>query len=131
MTSGLIEGRRSSFFTSLAIQRRVIGALLLREVITRFGRRNIGVLWLVVEPMTFTLGVTAFWTLARLNHGSSLPIVAFAITGYSSVLMWRNTVSHCNTAVRSNFNLLGAILIIAFAPALSGLGDDLFAHFFV
>jgi len=91
---------------SLAIQRRVIGALLLREMITRFGRRNIGVLWLVFEPMLFTLGVTAFWSLARLNHGSSLPIVAFAITGYSSVLMWRNTVSHCNSAVRSNLNLL-------------------------
>lgn len=29
---------------SLAIQRRVIGALLMREVITRFGRENIGVL---------------------------------------------------------------------------------------
>ncbi len=97
---------RSTFWESLAIQRRVIGALLLREVITRYGRKNIGVLWLILEPMTFTLGVTAFWTLARLDHGSSLPIVAFAITGYSSVLMWRNTVSHCNSAVRQNFNLL-------------------------
>lgn len=91
---------------SLQIQGRVIWALLLREVITRFGRRNVGVLWLMLEPMLFTLGVAALWTAAGLHHGSSIPIVAFAITGYSSVLMWRNTVGHCVHAIQSNFNLL-------------------------
>jgi capsular polysaccharide transport system permease protein len=91
---------------SLQIQGRVIWALLLREVITRFGRRNIGVLWLALEPMLFTLGVAALWTAAGLHHGSSIPIVAFAITGYSSVLMWRNTVGHCVHAIQANFNLL-------------------------
>lgn len=106
MTASAADKSRSSLLESLAIQRRVIGALLMREIISRFGRKNIGVLWLIVEPMTFTLGVTAFWTATRLNHGSSLPIAAFAITGYSSVLMWRNTVSHCNSAIKQNFNLL-------------------------
>lgn len=91
---------------SLRIQRRVIWALMMREVITRFGRENMGVLWLVAEPMMFTLGVTALWSAAGMNHGSSLPIVAFAITGYSSVLMWRNTVSRCNSGIQSNVSLL-------------------------
>ena len=81
-------------------------ALMMREVITRFGRDNLGVLWVVGEPMIFTLGVTALWTFAGLNHGSSLPIAAFAITGYSSVLMWRNSVGRCLSALQSNFNLL-------------------------
>ncbi|MFN5779339.1 MAG: capsule polysaccharide export ABC transporter permease, partial [Novosphingobium sp.] len=36
------------------VQRRVIGALLLREMLTRYGRNNIGFLWLFVEPMLFT-----------------------------------------------------------------------------
>jgi ABC-type polysaccharide/polyol phosphate export permease len=35
-----------------------------------------------------------------------MPIVAFAITGYSSVLLWRNTVSRCNAAINQNFGLL-------------------------
>ena len=91
---------------SLTIQRRVIWALLMREVITRFGRKNLGVLWLIAEPMMFTLGVTALWSAAGLSHGSSMPIVAFAITGYSSVLMWRNTVSRCNSGIQTNLNLL-------------------------
>jgi capsular polysaccharide transport system permease protein len=91
---------------SFAVQRRVIWALLMREVITRFGRENIGVLWLVAEPMIFTLGVAALWSAAQLGHGNSLPIVAFAITGYSSVLMWRNAVGRCNAGVAQNFGLL-------------------------
>lgn len=78
----------------------------MREVITRFGRDNVGVLWLVGEPMIFTLGVTALWTAADLHHGSPLPIVAFAITGYSSVLLWRNTVTRCNSGIQQNINLL-------------------------
>ncbi len=95
-----------SFLKSFGVQRRVIGALLMREVITRFGRENLGVLWLIGEPMIFTLGVATLWSAAGLSHGSSLPIVAFAITGYSSVLMWRNSVGRCNSAIQQNLNLL-------------------------
>jgi len=101
-----VESALGSFLSSLRVQWRVIRALLMREVITRFGRENLGVLWLIAEPAVFTLGVSALWSAAGLNHGSSLPIVAFAITGYSSVLMWRNTASKCNSAVLQNFNLL-------------------------
>jgi ABC-type polysaccharide/polyol phosphate export permease len=97
---------QTSLARSFAIQRRVIRALMMREVITRFGRENIGVLWLIAEPMMFTLGVTALWSAAGMNHGSSMPIVAFAITGYSSVLMWRNSVSRVVSGIQQNQNLL-------------------------
>jgi capsular polysaccharide transport system permease protein len=96
----------ASLRSSFAIQRRVIWALLMREVITRFGRENIGVLWLLGEPMIFTLGVATLWTFGNLHTVSSIPIVAFAITGYSSVLLWRNTVSRCNSGIQQNATLL-------------------------
>ena len=88
------------------IQRRVIWALVMREILTSYGRHNIGFLWLFVEPMLFTLGVTALWTATRSLHGSSLPIVAFAITGYSSVLLWRNMPGRCIGAIAPNLGLL-------------------------
>jgi capsular polysaccharide transport system permease protein len=106
MTGGSTATGGTSFLKSLAIQLRVIHALLMREVITRFGRHNVGVLWLVGEPMIFTLGVAALWSAAGLSHGTGLPIIAFAITGYSSVLMWRNSVSRTNSSIVHNFNLL-------------------------
>ena len=91
---------------SWEIERRVIWALILREILTRYGRHNIGFLWLFVEPMLFTLGVTALWTATKSVHGSSLPIVAFALTGYSSVLLWRNMPSRCIGAIAPNLSLL-------------------------
>jgi ABC-type polysaccharide/polyol phosphate export permease len=95
-----------SFTQALSIQLRVLHALMMREVISRFGRRNIGVLWLIGEPMIFTMAVATLWRAAGLHHGSPLPIEAFAVTGYSSVLLWRNTASKCNSAIISNLKLL-------------------------
>lgn len=97
---------RTPLQRSFAIQLRVIGALLMREILTRYGRHNIGFLWLFAEPMMFTLGVTTLWTLAKANHGSSLPIVAFAVTGYSSVLLWRNMPGRCVCAIAPNAALM-------------------------
>jgi capsular polysaccharide transport system permease protein len=94
------------FWQSLATQRRVLHALMMREVIMRFGRDNLGVLWLVAEPMVFTLGVATLWSTAGIAHALSVPVVAFAVTGYSSVLMWRNAASHSSMAVESNKALL-------------------------
>lgn len=91
---------------SLQIQLRVIHALLMREVLTRYGRHNIGFLWLFVEPMIFTLGITVLWTVTKATHGSSLPIVAFAVTGYSSVLLWRNMPARCIGAIEPNLSLM-------------------------
>ena len=101
LTDHLRDARRS-----WKVQRRVVGALLLREILTRYGRHNIGFLWLFVEPMAFTLGVTALWTAMKASHGSSLPIVAFALTGYSTVLIWRNMPARCVNAIEPNQTLL-------------------------
>ncbi|MBB3859416.1 ABC-2 type transport system permease protein/capsular polysaccharide transport system permease protein [Novosphingobium hassiacum] len=78
----------------------------MREVLTRYGRHNIGFLWLFVEPMLFTLGVTALWTALKAVHGSNIPITAFALTGYSSVLLWRNMPNRCVGAVQPNLALM-------------------------
>lgn len=95
-----------TFLASLAVQRRVLAFLFMREVLTRYGRHNIGFLWLFFEPMIFTLGVTALWTATKAAHGSDLPIVAFALTGYSSVLLWRNMPARCIGALWNNLSLL-------------------------
>jgi capsular polysaccharide transport system permease protein len=91
---------------SATIQLRVIHALVMREVLTRYGRHNIGILWVFAEPMLFTLGITTLWTLMKMTHGSSLPIASFAITGYSCVLAWRNASSRCVSAIQPNLSLL-------------------------
>jgi capsular polysaccharide transport system permease protein len=95
-----------SLLRSALIQLRVIHALVLREVITRYGRHNIGFAWLFLEPMLFTCGVATLWTMTKMTHGSNLPIVAFALTGYSSILLWRNCSSRCVKAIEPNLCLM-------------------------
>jgi len=94
------------FDNGLKIQLRVIYALLLREIITRYGRRNIGFLWLFFEPLLFVLGISTLWYFVKNHIHTEIPVMAFAITGYSSVLLWRNTALRCVTAIESNINLL-------------------------
>ena len=101
-TSTSLEELRDSW----RIQRRVIWALVMREILTRYGRHNIGFLWLFVEPMIFTLLVTALWSSTKSLHGSTIPIVAFAVTGYSSVLLWRNMPARTIEALTPNSGLL-------------------------
>jgi capsular polysaccharide transport system permease protein len=96
----------TSLSRSFEIQRRVIGALLMREILTRYGRHNIGFLWIFAEPMMFTLGITTMWTALKATHGSNLPIVPFAVTGYSTVLLWRNMSNRCCHTIEPNLSLL-------------------------
>lgn len=98
--------KRNSLRQSFQIQTRVIGALLLREILTRYGRRNIGFLWLFIEPMLFTSVIIGLWTVISGERASQLPIIAFAITGYSSVLLWRNMSGRCSSAIESNLSLM-------------------------
>lgn len=95
-----------SLVHSFKVQSRVIWALVMREIITRYGRSNIGFLWLIVEPMIFSLAITFFWTSMKDVQSFKLPITAFVMTGYSSVLLWRNMATRCSGAMAANIGLL-------------------------
>lgn len=88
------------------IQKRVIGALLMREIITRYGRNNIGFLWLFVEPLLMTLMILLLWGAARANQYSDLNIIAFTLTGYPLAMMWRNVSNRAIGAISANTSLL-------------------------
>ena len=88
------------------IQKRVIGALLMREIITRYGRNNIGFLWLFVEPLLMTLMIVLLWGAARANQYSDLNIIAFTLTGYPLAMMWRNVSNRAIGAISANTSLL-------------------------
>jgi len=96
---------QADLLRSAAIQTRVVGALIMREIITRYGRHNIGFMWVFVEPMMFTAGVLGVHTLMH-AHWVKLPLVPFVVSGYSTVLLWRNTVTRCGNAIEPNRALL-------------------------
>jgi capsular polysaccharide transport system permease protein len=102
------EAQSASLWESFRIQLRVIGALLMREVLTRYGRHNIGFLWMFAEPMIFTVGVTILWNLMKGSHhlAGGMSITAFIFTGYSCLVLWRNVPGRCLTAIVPNHALM-------------------------
>jgi len=91
---------------SALLQIRVIWALVLREILTRYGRENIGFLWIIGEPILFCAGVTIVWTAMRPSHEHGLPMTAIVITGYVPLTMWRHSISRAVKAFESNASLL-------------------------
>lgn len=88
------------------LQARVINALILRELHTRFGRENIGFLWIIGEPILFCAGVAILWTAIRPAHDHGLPMTAIVITGYVPLTMWRHCIGRAVKAFESNGSLL-------------------------
>lgn len=99
------EPATASLWDSFRIQLRVVGALFMREILTRYGRHNIGFLWLIAEPMIFTLGVTILWNIIGAHKGHGISVTAFVLTGYSTLLLWRNIPGRCVLAIEPNATL--------------------------
>lgn len=104
-----VPGRQNvnaSLFRMFALQARVIWALVMRELQTRYGRENIGFLWMVGEPIMFCAGVAVVWTMIRPAHEHGLPVTAFVITGYVPLTMWRHCIMRSLKAFEANGALL-------------------------
>lgn len=129
------ELHTTSLRESWAIQRRVIGALLMREIITRYGRRNIGFLWLFVEPLLMTLMIVLMWKFVRADKVSSLNIIAFMLTGYPMIMMWRNASNRAIGAISGNLGLLYhrnvRVLDTIFARMILEIGGATMAQIFI
>lgn len=89
-----------------AVQLRVIHALLIRELTTRFGRENIGFLWVMVEPLLFAGLVATIWRLTKGPEEHGVGIIAFVVTGYIPVTMFRHSISRSVSVFTVNSSLL-------------------------
>lgn len=88
------------------IQIRVIHALMIRELTTRFGRENIGFLWIMVEPLLFAGLVAIMWRVMKGPEEHGINIVAFVITGYIPITVFRHGVSRSVSVFVANSSLL-------------------------
>lgn len=88
------------------IQVRVIGALMLRELTTRFGRENIGFLWIMGEPLLFAVLVGLLWRALKGPLDYGLDIIAFTVTGYIPLVLFRSAVSRGVKAFSVNGGLM-------------------------
>jgi capsular polysaccharide transport system permease protein len=88
------------------IQRQVVGAIMMRELMTRWGRRNLGFAWLFCEPLIFALPVIAVWSLVRAPYEHGVPMVSFVWSGYMPILIFRHVTGGAINSLRSAGALL-------------------------
>ncbi|MEA9603807.1 ABC transporter permease [Polynucleobacter sp. JS-JIR-II-c23] len=105
----MISTSKSSM-TPITIQYQVIKALILREIITRWGRNNIGFLWIFCEQLLVML---SFWLLYYVHSfrdltyvGYGISLTAFVLIGHAPLMLYRNSVNLLSNAIKSNTALL-------------------------
>jgi capsular polysaccharide transport system permease protein len=94
------------FGRALMLQKRVIGALFMREFVTRWGRRNLGFAWLFAEPLVFAFPVIFMWSRIRAPFEHGIPMIAFVWSGYLPLLIFRHVTGHSLYTVKSNAAML-------------------------
>lgn len=115
-----LRGTVRSMAGGLSTQGKVIHALTLREMQLRFGRDNIGVLWLIVEPMLFAGTVTALHSASGYGHGDQgQDVFPFTVIGYCLFIIFRNIFNRSEGAIRGSTPLLYHGVIKPFDIVLS------------
>jgi capsular polysaccharide transport system permease protein len=94
------------FWRGLLIQWRVVGALLIREIYTRYGRETLGFAWLVAEPLVFAIPVLFMWRAIRGSHEHGIAVMPFLWSGYLAILLFRHVGSRVLLFIRVNAGLL-------------------------
>ena len=123
------EQREVSFFDSFRIQCRVVGALMMRELHTRYGRENIGYLWLFLEPMLLASMISLLH--ARGGHaiGGDIKPVPLSLIGYCNFMMFRGMMTRAESVLHSNVTLLYHRTITILDLQLASALLDAFATF--
>ena len=94
------------FLHALRVQRDVLGALILRELHTRFGRENIGYVWLILEPMLLASMVALIHARGQRITGGDIEPVAMSLVGYCNFMTFRAIFTRADGAIESNLPLL-------------------------
>ena len=94
------------FGRALSIQADVIGALIMRELHTRYGRDNIGYLWLIGEPLLLATIIGLAHSHSSDHFSSDISPMAFGVVGYVIFIIFRGIFNKAEGALESNLPLL-------------------------
>jgi capsular polysaccharide transport system permease protein len=99
------------WISALRQQGRVIGALILRETRTRFGKSRLGYLWALAEPVVHvSLFAFLFSMLGRRPPVGDSEFL-FLVTGFVPFFMFRDLGGHVMNAISANRALLHYVVV--------------------
>jgi capsular polysaccharide transport system permease protein len=104
--SQTVESARLSFQEGWKAQLRVFRGLILRELHSRYGRENVGFLWVIGEPMILASVITIIHLTEPSHTADTNSLAAYAIIGYTIFIIFRNTFNQAAGAIEVNQPLL-------------------------
>jgi len=113
---------------SWTVQKRVLGALIMRETYTRFGRENLGFAWMYGEFLIFAMPVIIMWHFIRGNMEHGLLVVPFVWSGYLPILLFRHIGGHMLHAARLNRSLFYHRNVTPFDAILARMAVEIFGN---
>jgi capsular polysaccharide transport system permease protein len=107
MSTRPLSAPPQSFWQALIAQWRVIRAIMMRELHTRYGRENVGYLWMVGEPMMLATVIG----LLHINSGHTsylgdIKPLPFSVLGYTAFILFRGIVNRSSGSLEVNAPLL-------------------------
>ncbi len=92
--------------SAFAVQCRVLHALILRELKSRYGNRRLGFMWAVIEPLMFiSVFVAGFHLIGRSSQGG-VEAPLFFVAGFSPFFMFRDIFSQVKSGTQGQQSLM-------------------------
>lgn len=92
---------------ALGVQQRVISALILREVVSRYANNKLGFFWALFEPFAHVIVFMGIFSAMGRSSPVGSNIGLFILTGIVPWLLYNNIVGKVMSAVSGNKALLG------------------------
>jgi capsular polysaccharide transport system permease protein len=96
----------TSFVQSLVIHITVVGALVRREILTRYGRSRLGYLWAIVQPVMMVGIMYLVFTIAGRRLPEGVYPVGFLLTGFVPFRFFAETRERVANSIKGNLPLL-------------------------
>jgi capsular polysaccharide transport system permease protein len=96
---------RDEILDGVLAQHAVMRALVVRELQTRFGRDNIGYLWVIAEPMMLASVITLLHFVIDGRVTGGMGPYPFTLLGYTIFIIFRNTFNRSEGILQSSNNL--------------------------
>lgn len=96
----------SIYKEALQNQISAVYALIMREILTRYGDRKLGFLWVVFEALAHIIVFAAIKYFLQISGPDGTNVILFLVTGIIPFFYFRNVISRLTSALSSNKALL-------------------------
>lgn len=102
----MIEAKFARLNRGFKAQRRAIHALMIRDMMLRYGRNNLGFLWVILEPMILTVAVLILFSFVKSTYDRGAHVISMVFTGYITLTLYRHTTNQGVQILRRSVNML-------------------------